>query len=144
MKAWKGLLPIILTILFVPSVIAQSSPEGNWTTIDDKTGKKRAEVHLSITNGVLSGTILKVYPQPGDTGVCNNCPGKLKNQPAVGLRFVWGLREKSPGLWSGGEIVDGKTGKVYRVKMSVKGNKLYVRGYVGVSMLGRTQIWERA
>ena len=142
MKLWKPLFAAVLIMLYLPIAAAQS-PAGSWTTIDDKTGKKRAVVQLSINNGVLSGKITRVFSQPGDTGICSKCPGNFKDKPIKGLRFVWGLKDKGNGVWSGGQILDAKSGKIYKAKMTVKGNQLYVRGYVGISMLGRTQIWTR-
>lgn len=136
----KQLITIVFAIFYLPFAMA-ASPAGTWTTIDDKTGEKRAEVSLEITDGVLSGKIIRVYAHPGDLGICSKCPGKFKDKPIEGLRFVWGLKEKSHGVWSGGQILDAKTGKIYNVKMTMKGNKLYVRGYVGLSMMGRTQVW---
>lgn len=143
MRIWKCFFAFILAMAYLPTVMADQSPEGYWTTIDDVTGKKRAVVHLFVQDGILGGTIEKVYPLPGDTGFCTNCPGEFKDKPTHGLKFVWGLKEKTPGSWDEGSILDGKTGKIYRVKMTVKGDKLFVRGYVGISMLGRTQIWVR-
>lgn len=86
---------------------------------------------------------MKVYRQPGDTGVCAKCPGNFKNKPIQGLAFVWGLKDKGNGEWDGGHLLDPKTGKIYRAKMTLNGRKLYVRGYVGFSVLGRTQVWIR-
>lgn len=137
------LFSVLVLLFFYVSAALADSPQGSWTTFDDKTGEKRAVVRLSILDGVLSGKILKVYPKPGDRGICAKCPGQFKDKPIEGLRFVWGLREHGDGMWAGGRILDPKTGKIYHVKLSVKGDKLYVRGYVGMSMLGRTQIWRR-
>ncbi|MDX1838031.1 DUF2147 domain-containing protein [Legionella taurinensis] len=142
MEQLKSLFAVLVMMLFVPAVMA-ASPAGTWTTIDDVTGKKRAVVRINVSGNTLSGTIVKVYPQAGDTGICSKCPGGFKGKPIQGLRFVWGLKDKGNGEWDGGQILDPKTGKVYRAKMSLKGNKLYVRGYVGVSALGRTQVWVR-
>ncbi|AHE67479.1 DUF2147 domain-containing protein [Legionella oakridgensis] len=143
MKQWKQCFLLVLAVLYLPSGFAQSLT-GLWTTMDDKTGKKRAVVRLNLDDGVLSGTIVRVYKQPEDTGICSKCPGQFKNQPIEGLTFLWGLKDKGKGVWEGGEILDPKSGKVYKAKLTEKGDKLYVRGYVGLSMLGRTQVWLRA
>ena len=142
MKQWKTLLVFIMMTLIIPFAKA-ASPAGNWTTIDDVTGKKRSVVHISVSGNSLSGTIMKVFPQPGDTGKCNNCPGAFKDKPIKGLTFLWGLKDEGNGTWSGGHVIDPKTGKVYKAKITMDGNKLHVRGYVGVSLLGRTQTWVR-
>jgi len=140
MRQWKLLLMFVLMTLIIPFAQAQS-PEGKWTTIDDVTGKKRAVVDVVVSNGVLNGTIVKIYPQPGDTGKCEHCLDGFKDKPVLGMQFLWGLRNEGNGQWGGGKIIDPKTGKIYRVKITVDGNKLHVRGYIGVSLLGRTQIW---
>lgn len=142
MKLWKAWVGFIFALCYLPLAVAGSiSPVGTWTTIDDKTGAKRAVVSLTQSGGTLSGTIVKVYPQAGDTGLCNNCSGAFKGKKVVGLTFLWGLKDEGNGVWSGGSILDPKNGKIYKAKITLEGNKLYVRGYVGVSLLGRTQTW---
>lgn len=143
MKTWKILCAFVLTVCYLPFALAGSSPAGTWTTIDDKTGSKRAVVNMSVSGGTLSGTIVKVIPQPGDTGICSKCPGAFKGKKIQGLRFVWGLKDEGNGVWSGGQILDPKTGKIYKAKVTMAGNKLNVRAFVGMSLLGRTQVWVR-
>jgi uncharacterized protein (DUF2147 family) len=141
MKLWKTLFICIALIPFI--LKASPSPVGTWTSIDDVTGKKRAMVRLELTGNTLNGRIVEVFPQPGDTGICHNCPGALKNQPVLGLPFLRDLSDHGNGVWSGGTILDPKTGKLYRAKITVEGNKLYVRAYIGISAIGRTQTWIR-
>lgn len=143
MKLWKSVCGFMFALCYLPLAFAGQSPAGTWTTIDDKTGTKRAVVRVSVSGGTLNGTIVKVFPQPGDTGICSKCPGAFKGKKIAGLTFLWGLKDEGNGEWSGGSILDPKTGKVYKAKVTLKGNKLYVRGYVGVSLLGRTQVWVR-
>lgn len=138
---WKAFYVYLVAILFAPLAFAVATPAGNWTTIDDKTDKKRAVVHLTISGGTLSGTIIKVYHKPGDTGLCSKCPGAFKGKPIKGLQFIWGLKDKGKGVWDDGKILDPKSGKIYRAKVTLEGKKLYVRAYVGVSTIGRTQVW---
>lgn len=145
MNVWKILCSLVVSVCYLPLVFAAAgggNPAGTWTTIDE-TGAKRAIVKLTLSNGTLNGYIVKVFPKAGDTGMCNNCPGAFKGKPVQGLGFVWGLKDKGNGEWGGGSILDPKTGKVYSAKMTLQGNKLLVRGYVGISALGRTQTWVR-
>lgn len=143
MRLWKTCLAFLLAVLVLPVALAQS-PVGTWTGIDNKTGKKRVMVRLNLSGKTLTGTVVKVFPQPGDTGVCSKCPGAFKNKPVVGLQIIWGLEEKGNGVWDGGRILDPKNGKIYRAKVTLQGNKLYIRGYIGFSVLGRTQTWIRS
>ncbi|MBN9230467.1 MAG: signal peptidase [Legionella sp. 40-6] len=142
MNLWKKVCGMAFALSCLSSAYAGSA-SGTWTTIDDKTGQKRAVVSVSDSGGTLSGVISKVYPQPGDTGVCIKCPGAFKGKKIQGLRFLWGLKSEGPNQWGGGYILDPKSGKIYRAKVTLEGNKLLVRGYVGMSLLGRTQTWVR-
>lgn len=139
----KQLFLSVLGMLMISGVVAAQSIDGLWTTIDDATGKKRAIIRLHESGNQVSGQIVKVFPQPGDTGICSKCPGNFKNKPIQGLGIVWGLKKQGNNEWVGGHILDPKNGKVYRVKMTLEGNRLQVRGYVGFSALGRTQVWVR-
>lgn len=58
---------------------------------------------------------------------------------------MWGLKQSSDREWKGGKIIDPKIGKIYgcRLTISPNGKKLFVRGYIGISVLGRTQVWLR-
>lgn len=133
----------IIGIFLCPLIFAQQSPTGTWVTFDDHTGEQRAQVRVDLSGNILSATIIKVYLQPGDTGICSKCPNSFKNQPIVGLQFLWNLHGSKPGVWEGGYILDPKTGKIYRAKVTLQTDKLYVRGYLGLVALGRTQIWKR-
>jgi uncharacterized protein (DUF2147 family) len=143
MNLWKTMSGFVLAALCVSTAIGGSSPVGQWTTVDDKTGAKRAVVTITESGGTLNGTIDKVYSQPGDSGICDKCPGAFKGKQIQGLRFLWGLKSEGNNEWSGGSILDPKTGKIYKVKATLEGNKLQVRGYLGMSLLGRTQTWIR-
>ncbi|MEO7071478.1 MAG: DUF2147 domain-containing protein, partial [Rhodanobacter sp.] len=68
----------------------------------------------------------------------------LKDKPIEGMTFMWGLT-RNGNVWDGGKIVDPKSGKEYKVKLTLTngGNSLDVHGYVGFALLGRTQTWQR-
>jgi len=127
-----------------------SSPVGKWHTIDDKDGKPRGVIEIIERNGMLEGRIagtLRAGEQPGM--VCTKCPGERRGQKMLGLLILSGLKREGGGAesaWSGGEILDPDSGKVYRVKVQLEdgGRTLSVRGYLGVALLGRTQRWQRA
>ena len=67
-----------------------------------------------------------------------------KNKPVIGMMILTGLK-KDNGQWAGGEILDPQNGKTYRCKawLENKGHDLHVRGFIGMALLGRTQIWKR-
>jgi uncharacterized protein (DUF2147 family) len=127
------------------AAFAQATPVGLWKTIDDKTGSERALVRLSESGGVLTGRVEKLLAPDAKT-VCDQCTDDRKGQPMVGLEIVRGVKKDDNGsTWEGGTILDAKDGKVYKVRMEPVdgGQKLEVRGYIGLPLLGRTQTWIR-
>ncbi|BEV72181.1 MULTISPECIES: DUF2147 domain-containing protein [unclassified Paludibacterium] len=122
---------------------ADQTPVGVWKNIDDETHQAKALIEISQTaNGELTGKIVKLLQHPD--AVCDNCEGALKGKPVMGMTMLWGLKQDG-NSWSGGRILDPKSGKVYSAKMTVidGGKKLEVRGFLGISLLGRSQVWER-
>jgi uncharacterized protein (DUF2147 family) len=124
------------------------TPVGRWTTIDDKTGKPSSVVAIYEEDGKLKGKVETVIVNgPGDDPApkCTKCEGALKDQPVIGMVILWDLA-KDGKRWTGGRILDPDEGSVYkcRVEPVENGQKLEVRGYIGISLLGRTQTWIRA
>ena len=82
----------------------------------------------------------------GDTGerVCDKCTDERKDQKIIGMTIIKSIKEKN-GSYEGGTILDPENGKVYKCKMKLDeaGNKLEVRGFIGVSLFGRSQTWTR-
>jgi len=123
-----------------------STPVGRWKTVDDTSGKVTSVVDLWDEHGKLYGKIERlVNPDPADPDPrCVRCPGDLKDRPLVGLRILWNLT-KSGDQWSGGQILDPDNGKVYKCSLELRdgGKKLKVHGFLGFSLLGRTEYWVR-
>ncbi|MEG0483505.1 MAG: DUF2147 domain-containing protein [Acinetobacter sp.] len=121
---------------------------GIWKNIDDKTGSSKAVLEVrKEANGTYTGKIIKVTPLPGYTPkeTCVNCPAPYTNKPILGMDVLKNLKQTGEENYSGGKIIDPLTGKIYsmKAKLSANGNRLSLRGYVGVSALGRSQIWIR-
>lgn len=146
MKKLVGISIVVIFSLWSAMSLASShSPVGVWTTISDKDNKPRAVVVVTKRKGVFYGKIRKVYKRPGDTGRCVKCPPPFKDKKVAGMQIMWGVKKTGKNRWSGGKILDSKTGKIYKVKLSLSdgGKRLKVRGYIGFSLLGRTQTWIR-
>lgn len=124
-----------------------ASPLGTWTTIDDVSHKPRALVEISEHDGVLSGQIVRLFREPGEDPDprCEDCTGARHDQRVLGMTILWNLRRHGD-TWDGGEILDPEDGSIYRCKLhpAGDGSKLEVRGFIGISLLGRTQTWVRA
>lgn len=139
---------VLVTVLsaLVPASAQEASPVGLWKNIDDVSGKPKALIRISEEKGELRGQIEKLFPAPGEdpNPKCTACSGVKKDQPVIGMVFMSGLK-KNGDEYTDGEILDPDNGKVYRSKVSLAegGKKLKVRGYVGVPMFGRSQVWVR-
>ena len=117
---------------------------GVWKTFDDKTGKARAIVRIYEQDGRLFGKIERSMTPAAESRVCAACTDERKDQPMLGLVIIRNMKRSDDG-YAGGDILDPDSGWVYRCKMHLEegGTKLVVRGFIGISLLGRTQIWER-
>jgi uncharacterized protein (DUF2147 family) len=135
-----------LALVFgAPALAADLTPVGTWTTIDDTTHKPKSIVQITEDNGKLQGKVLQVLQSDqGPHPLCKKCEGERKDQPVEGMTILWGV-SKDGDVWDGGKILDPKTGKIYKVKLTVadNGQKLDVHGYIGFALLGRSQVWER-
>jgi uncharacterized protein (DUF2147 family) len=123
----------------------QITPVGDWRTFDDKTGRERGLVRIQEQGGTLTGHIIATTDPAEGRHVCERCGGDLKNRPILGLTIMSGLHRDGD-EWDGGHIVDPETGSVYRcaIRLEDGGSKLVVRGYLGLSLFGRSQHWVRA
>ena len=136
----------ITALLSIAPAFAAETPVGLWKNIDDETGKPKALIRITENDGAFQGQIEKLYREANEdqNPKCDKCEGARKDQPIVGMVILSGLK-KDGEEFNGGEIVDPKNGKVYKAKMHMTdaGKKLNVRGYIGMPMLGRSQVWVR-
>jgi len=117
--------------------------EGRWVTIDDETGREKSEILLYVEDGKLYGKIERLL-LPEDQGkTCVNCKGDEYNKPIEGLVIVKGLKPDDDS-WTKGKIMDPANGKNYDCTITLEDdNTLNVRGYLGFSLLVRTQVRKR-
>ena len=141
----RKFIPFIFFIILCLGTVllrAQSPAVGVWKTIDDETGEAKSHVEIYEEEGKLYGKVVKLLESPEDT-VCEKCPGDKKGQPLIGLVVMWDMNQYKD-YWSYGEIMDPENGKTYNCSIWLQdGNTLKVRGYIGLSFLGRNQFWYR-
>ncbi len=146
MNAMKSLFFVSALMVVSNLAGAAGSPVGTWRSIDDKTKQERSIIGITEENGELKGVVEKVFDQPGDdpAHLCKECKGERKDKPIVGMTILSGMKKEGD-AWAGGEILDPKNGKTYRCKMTLSedGKSLKVRGFIGISLIGRTQTWHR-
>tara|TARA_Y100000022_G_C13056423_1_gene286835 strand:+ start:28 stop:450 length:423 start_codon:yes stop_codon:yes gene_type:complete len=134
---------VILFIYILINSFQSNEIEDVWITQDDETGKKKSEVLLYKNNGKLYGKIINLLLEEDKGKICINCKGENKNLPIEGMVIVEGLKLNGK-TWEEGTILDPKSGKTYSCYITFDDdNTLKVRGYIGFSLLGRTQKWIR-
>ena len=141
----KLALGAVGTLLIVQTASSAPTAAGVWRQVDD-TGKVGALVTITEDKGVFIGRLSRLFLDAGDdpNPICEKCPGDKLGQPLLGLVFIEGMKQS--GLdYDGGTILDPETGKVYSARMSLSpnGTSLTVRGYLGLSIFGKSQTWTR-
>ncbi|MEQ8473141.1 MAG: DUF2147 domain-containing protein [Marinoscillum sp.] len=135
------------TILFVIATVftfclSAQSIVGKWKTIDDETGKPRSVVQIEERNGKYYGKIVQLFREPREEAdpICDECPGKRKNQKVIGMEIITAMEyDASDKEYEDGEILDPESGSIYDCKLWIEGGNLKVRGYI--MFLFRTQTW---
>jgi len=115
---------------------------GQWQVIN-ADGTKGGHVETYLENGKLLGRVTAARPGRDPNSLCDKCSGELKNQHIMGMIVLRDFHPEGDD-WVGGTLVDPESGKVYKGKIWAIGNdKLGMRGYVGISLIGRSATWER-
>jgi uncharacterized protein (DUF2147 family) len=137
------LLVAALVCAVLPARAAGLSPVGIWRTFDDD-GRETGRVQIVERDHLLYGTIAAIADPAKAKAVCRDCTDERRNQPVLGMEFLRGLHEDGD-VWNDGTVLDPQNGRVYRCKMHLEagGQKLVVRGFVGMSLFGRSQTWVR-
>jgi uncharacterized protein (DUF2147 family) len=135
----------LLIFFSVGELFADPAPVvGSWRTVSEE-GKEESIVEIYEQGGKIFGKIAKLtdpLDKNGKPHTCTECDGTDKDKPVLGLVIIRGLAPDGD-KWSGGKILDPNNGTWYKcfLKAVDGGKKLEVRGYVGFSLLGRTQVW---
>ena len=146
-RAWVLLLLSLGRLLSFAGAQTEQTmpgPTGVWRTFDDKTGHAKGEVRVFEENGRWVGQVTRVYDSKDAQSRCDDCKDDRKGKPILGLTIMRNMT-LTDGEYSGGDILDPDTGKVYKCKFRLAdgGGKLVMRGFLGISLLGRTQTWVR-
>ncbi len=144
-----GLSAVTVMVSVAVHAAAETDVTGKWTTTG---GQSRVEI-CKAADGTVEGKIAWLsepdYPA-GDAEAGKpkhdrkNPDGSLQNQPIIGLVFLKGFKFDGKKEWSGGTVYDPESGKTYKGKLWLENeNTLAMRGFIGISLLGRTEKWTR-
>lgn len=126
---------------------ADLTPVGLWQSVDQDTKQPNGWFLITDHAGVYDAIIAKMFLQPGQDPnvVCSRCKDDRRNKPWLGLEIIRGMKADGNNKYDGGTILDPRDGNVYdaEMKLSPDGQTLIVRGYLGISFLGRNQYWTR-
>ena len=146
-KSWLRLLAaasLLLTLCVARVARADVDPSGYWMTIDDDGKTPTSIIKIDKRGSKLYGKIVRLINPRDKNPTCKQCSAARKNKPIVGMEIMWDLT-RDGAEWSGGGILDPNNGAEYKcyIELVDNGARLKVRGYVGIALLGRTQIWRR-
>jgi uncharacterized protein (DUF2147 family) len=137
-----------LALASVPGARAQQLSQklqnavGHWQIIDSD-GKPKGKVETYLESGKLFGRVTEVRLGRSPHDVCVKCSGEYKNQVILGMVFMRNFHPDGDD-WVGGTVVDPENGKEYRGKIWAVGkDSLHMRGFIGISLFGRTESWVR-
>ncbi|TGK35828.1 DUF2147 domain-containing protein [Leptospira andrefontaineae] len=142
---------IFLFVLFFAGAFSLSADPapvtGVWRTFNDAGTKEESTVEIYEKDGKIFGKILSLIDpndKDGKPARCTECDGPEKDKPILGMVIIKGLGADGD-KWTGGRILDPNDGTWYKcsLKATEGGKKLEVRGYIGFSLIGRSQFWQK-
>jgi len=150
MKAFRFFVATLLSAFLFSVVWADNlnTPVGYWKQVSDKTGQVHSIIKIWQSNNQLVGRVVRAFKQNGELPkeYCTKCTGEFRGKKILNINIIWGMGyNKNAGRWEGGRILDPDSGNIYKANMMLMdgGQKLKVRGYIGISLFGRSQTWLR-
>jgi len=152
MKRVTAVLSLVLVLGWASNSVAQKGDAvvGKWWNEE-----KDAQIEVYPCEGKYCGKIILLkepnYPAGDPKGMAGkpkvdreNPDASQRERPTLGMNLVWGFTPAGENLWEGGFIYNPREGKTYKCKMTLENpDFLKVRGFIGISLIGKTNIWSR-
>ena len=143
----RAFAALMLLMVSTCALSADPTPAGLWQAVDPDTKQPTGWFLISDHDGVYDGIIAKMFLQPGEDPdvVCDKCKDDRHDHPWLGLEIIRDMKPDGDNKYDGGTILDPRDGNVYDAMMTLApdGQTLIVRGYLGISLLGRNEYWTR-
>jgi uncharacterized protein (DUF2147 family) len=152
MKRFLLVLPLAITLILASTAAAQKPDAivGKWLVEE-----KDSQIEIYPCEGRFCGKIIWLketnYPADDPKGMAGkpkvdreNPEASKRERPILGMNLVWGFTHSGENLWEGGFIYNPREGKTYKCKMTLENpDQLKVRGFIGISLIGKTNVWTR-
>jgi uncharacterized protein (DUF2147 family) len=138
---------LLATFVVLPVFAQELSPKlqsavGHWQVVNSD-GTPGGKVETYLENGKLFGKVTEVRPGRTPHDLCDKCPGEASKQLILGMVILRNFHAGGDD-WVEGTVLDPENGKEYKGKIWTVGkDQLHMRGFVGISLLGRTETWTR-
>jgi len=148
----RNLIVSLVLVLCLSGVAVGAGPDdvtGRWLDQD-----KKAIINIYKCGNLYCGNITWLkepnFPADDKKGMAGktkvdreNPDSSLRSKPIMGMVILWGFKYAGENKWDDGNIYDPNNGKTYSCKMTLDGDRLNIRGFIGISLIGRTSVWTR-